>query len=318
MNILYLIGNGFDLAQGLKTKYTDFYPYYIGRTVYNPAVRKMLEDIGKDFYTWADLELRLGQYSAEIEKDDFDDVYYDLSDCLQEYLKKETSTHVFSDEDIKKIGSDLIDPVKYLTGRDQAVIDSMLDSDSNHHISVISFNYTDVLDKALPMKGIIGARRRSNVFFDDIFHVHGTLGSTIILGVNDSSQIANGEFVRDEDVKDLLVKPQANDAIRSIDVLYCQRLIELADIIFLYGLSIGETDRLWWQLIGKRMLVNDTARVVIFKYEDIQIDPTKGQKLGSKRRKVINDFMDKMGLPDESNIRERIYVSFDQSFMTLK
>lgn len=43
MNILYLIGNGFDLAQGLKTKYTDFYPYYIGRTVYNPAVKKMLE-----------------------------------------------------------------------------------------------------------------------------------------------------------------------------------------------------------------------------------------------------------------------------------
>ena len=144
------------------------------------------------------------------------------------------------------------------------------------------------------------------------------MGGTIILGVNDSSQIANGEFVFDEDVKDLLVKPQANDAIRSINVLYCQRLIELADIIFLYGLSIGETDRLWWQLIGKRMLVNDTARVVIFKYEDIHIDPTKGQKLGSKRRKVINDFMDKMGLSDESNIRERIYVSFDQSFMTLK
>ena len=43
MNILYLIGNGFDLAQGLKTKYTDFYPYYIDRTVCNPAVKKILE-----------------------------------------------------------------------------------------------------------------------------------------------------------------------------------------------------------------------------------------------------------------------------------
>ena len=29
MNIAYLIGNGFDLNLGLKTKYMDFYKYYL-------------------------------------------------------------------------------------------------------------------------------------------------------------------------------------------------------------------------------------------------------------------------------------------------
>ena len=29
MNITFLIGNGFDIKLGLKTRYTDFYPIYI-------------------------------------------------------------------------------------------------------------------------------------------------------------------------------------------------------------------------------------------------------------------------------------------------
>ena len=40
MNILYLIGNGFDLAQGLKTSYNDFYNYlpFISDDVLNEKV----------------------------------------------------------------------------------------------------------------------------------------------------------------------------------------------------------------------------------------------------------------------------------------
>ena len=29
MNITFLIGNGFDINLGLKTRYTNFYPYYL-------------------------------------------------------------------------------------------------------------------------------------------------------------------------------------------------------------------------------------------------------------------------------------------------
>ena len=32
MNITYLIGNGFDLNLGLRTRYTDFYDYYLNNT----------------------------------------------------------------------------------------------------------------------------------------------------------------------------------------------------------------------------------------------------------------------------------------------
>ena len=175
MNVLYLIGNGFDLAQGLKTRYMDFYPYYIDRSIDSPAIRKICENIGSDFNTWADLELRLGQYSAEIGEGDFDEVYYDLSDCLREYLKREISGFFFSDDDVKKIQSDLLEPYKYLRGRDQMVITNMYGNTfggHTHHINVISFNYTKILDLALPSENmILGSAQGHNVFYDSVYHI---------------------------------------------------------------------------------------------------------------------------------------------------
>ena len=31
MNVTFLVGNGFDINLGLKTKYTDFYPSYLAK-----------------------------------------------------------------------------------------------------------------------------------------------------------------------------------------------------------------------------------------------------------------------------------------------
>ena len=315
MEILYLIGNGFDLAQGFKTRYTDFYPFYVERVILNPAINKICAEIGRDYYTWADLEYRLGQYSVKIDKNDFDDIYYDLSDKLREYLKKETRGAVFTENDLNKIKADFIQPYEYLSGIEKESLRHMYASSNSHNINVISFNYTDVLDKALPKQGLIGATMGVNVSYRNLYHIHGVLDQTIILGVNDKSQIANEVFAEDDDIKDLLVKPQSNDAIRSLEAVYCQQLISRADVIILYGLSIGETDKLWWNLIGEKLKINKDTKVVIFKYEENPIDPTKTQKLGTKRRLVIDDFMKKMGLLKDSVVRSRIYVSFDTTFM---
>lgn len=317
MNILYLIGNGFDIARGYKTRYTDFYPYYVDRAVTDHAVEKICNEIGKDFNTWADLEYRLGQYCAEIPKEDFENVYYDLSDRLQEYLKTETARASFEKQDLNKLYLDIAEPFKYLSGIDNVMLKAKFDSDLSHHINIISFNYTDVLDKALSKNSMIGSASGANLFLDNIYHIHGVLGQTIILGVNDETQIANEDFVGDDDIKDLLVKPQSNESMRSSEAIYCRQLVERADVIILYGLSIGETDRYWWELIGRRMLTNHDVRTVVFKYDEDPLDQTKAQKFGSKRRLVINDFMNKMGIKNADEVKERIYVSFDRSFLAL-
>lgn len=315
MNILYLIGNGFDIARGYKTRYTDFYPYYINRSLTDPVVEKMCKEIGADFNTWADLESRFGQYCAEIAKEDFEGVYYDLTDTLQEYLKAETSHAIYSEHDLDKLYLDLGEPFKYLSGIDNVLLKNKFTSDLSHHINIISFNYTDVLDKIFSKNSMIGSTVGGNLFLDNIYHIHGVLGKTIVLGVNDETQIANDDFITDDDIKDLIVKPQSNESMRSSEAIYCRQLVEKADVILLYGLSIGETDRYWWELIGRRMVANRDTKIVVFKYDEDSVEPTKAQKYGTKRRLVINDLMDKMGLKDVDDIKDRIYVSFDNAFL---
>ena len=60
MYITFLIGNGFDINLGLKTRYSDFYDYYKYRATKDSVIlRWMHEDDDKG--NWADLETALGE-----------------------------------------------------------------------------------------------------------------------------------------------------------------------------------------------------------------------------------------------------------------
>lgn len=67
MNVTYIIGNGFDLNLGLKTRYQDFYDYYMTKTSPNSQVELLKDTIKQDGYElWSDLEIGLGRISASM------------------------------------------------------------------------------------------------------------------------------------------------------------------------------------------------------------------------------------------------------------
>ena len=66
MNIFYLIGNGFDLTQGMNTRYTDFYPVYASKFSHCLPVRKMTDLIDIDYSTWVNSEKAFGEYTDEL------------------------------------------------------------------------------------------------------------------------------------------------------------------------------------------------------------------------------------------------------------
>ena len=97
MNILYLIGNGFDLNLGLKTSYKDFLNYYkalkmdhqkdsILRFISYIEDKKLLGDPN-----WSDIEIQMGQYTETFMTPDSVDVAKDFHDdlvfALSEYIK---------------------------------------------------------------------------------------------------------------------------------------------------------------------------------------------------------------------------------------
>ncbi len=61
MNILFLIGNGFDINIGLKSKYIDFYKYYNSIKSDNEIITALKESLSINDENWSDLETALGE-----------------------------------------------------------------------------------------------------------------------------------------------------------------------------------------------------------------------------------------------------------------
>ena len=91
MNIVYLIGNGFDRNLGLRTSYRDFYNFYKKQRSSNENIRRIKEFIANgESELWSDLEVALGKITTEFnDPDDFVDIIKDISDNLLKYIKTE-------------------------------------------------------------------------------------------------------------------------------------------------------------------------------------------------------------------------------------
>lgn len=303
MNILYLIGNGFDLAQGLKTSYQDFYNYLKTQEPINSVAELMLEHIkGPDIKLWKDLELKLGEFTKEVSnKALFEDFYYDLCEKLKMYLIKEADSFTPSKEIKEKYARDIAAPYSYLSERDQIVYRDFFNSiGGDRVISVVSFNYTDVFDKAIYANDSKIELPSSSYKYslNPTINIHGKLNAPyILMGVNDETQIMNPDFAKDEDVWDYLVKPRSNFEIGSLIDERVTQLILSSHLIVTMGLSFGETDLYWWRIIGERLKRNSKIRIIVFSYESsLPSDPRRHQRI---RREKQRDFLSKCGI-DES------------------
>lgn len=79
-NTLYIIGNGFDLAHGMKTLYTDFKKFLYNNSDYKDLVAKLEYFYEGDIDLWKDFETALGNisvknivsYARELSEENFD------------------------------------------------------------------------------------------------------------------------------------------------------------------------------------------------------------------------------------------------------
>ena len=90
MNILFFIGNGFDINIGMNTRYSDFYNYYQKVKSQNHTVRKVKSNISSNIENWSDLELALGSYTTNLKGlNDFDEMFEDIGLELSKFLQAE-------------------------------------------------------------------------------------------------------------------------------------------------------------------------------------------------------------------------------------
>ena len=217
MRILYLFGNGFDLAQGINTRYSDFYDAKVkGGPKDHSIIGKMRNSITEKTETWADMEKGLGEFTAEMSGiEDLDDTFAYLRTNLRDYLKEEQAKLKESSKDIQDSRMRLLQPGKGLPPETFDAINTHIANltkiDKSIDIDIISFNYTDVVERAFGYGGteIKMGKTGSDLVakIGHIYKVHGDLDH-MVMGVADESQIANKALAGNIDAAELLMKPK--------------------------------------------------------------------------------------------------------------
>lgn len=284
MHITFLIGNGFDIGVGMKTRFRDFFPIYQQQSKEKePRIKRLSDEIGDNFDTWADFESALGEYTKNFNSENKQDLFDQIQDFQKEfvaYLKKQESTILFNKEEyIKETMQEGI--LNYFSQENLFPISSEEISKLyvQHKNEVfthnfINFNYTSVLEKCIntvPQR-VISNGTSSNFSRTDIVgkivHVHGRCDAHPIIGVNDTSQIANIKLADDDNFAKRLVKPLINQFLKYKNDIDTTNLIDKSTIICVYGMSLGKTDKKWWDKLVCWLSASPNRQLVIFDYDE--------------------------------------------------
>lgn len=323
MNVLHIIGNGFDLNQGLPTSYAHFYEYYLHlmpQKTDSDAVLKLRKKLyeklsDKETDRWSDLEKTLGELTIEFETEsEFIDAYLDIYHHMLDYMKT-----VYDNSEVMKfdkvegtIYHDLAMPWKYLVTRERIEVEKSLPLE-NENVSIINFNYTDTLNRLCDLKKFlgkpIGLYDSRHIIYNGCLHVHHKLeNNDILLGVDNPAQILNEKLRGGEELMNYLIKPQTNVEMGNMVDTRCVELIRNARIISIYGMSIGETDTTWWKEIGNRLMKDNNVRVLYYPFIS-NIDRVLPIQMPILRREQLRNLCKFLNVkPDD--VKGRVFVNF--------
>ena len=136
----------------------------------------------------------------------------------------------------------------------------------------------------------------------------------MVMGVNDASQIKNVIIRSDEDVVEEFIKPEFNDACLNTKNAICESLIQNADIIVLFGTSLGLSDDKWWKLIGKRMSSAKYPLLVYLPYDAQKNPVAEPNHLRRWTRGYVREIKNKFGIELDDEIladRTENYMDLD-------
>lgn len=336
MKILYLIGNGFDINVGLNTSYQDFLKFYLEQPAPKELdevgvrfINRLKEEMQSDIQLWSDLELQYGKHMARLGhmgsavhpiNDEFDIINDDIRDNLSKYIATQEKRLFFTEDAKKRFLADLADPEAFFRDYEKNEVDNRRKNfwySTGKVIDIITFNYTRTIETLLGKT----PAQSSGFEVNAPIHVHGYYDSRMIMGVNDASQIDNEELRNNTYITDALVKSKNNHAYGISHTNKCNQLIKNAQLICIYGLSFGETDKMWWQKICKELKGRTDLLVLVHWYvKDLPDYSNSGHKLQYLMNQTADKLLSLGGIAENerSNLLNRIYVTINSPKFNFK
>lgn len=288
MKIALVLGNGFDIKIGINTRYTDFYKYFLSNHVTGTNTRyyagdhsvlvQMLQNRYRE--NWSDLERLFGEtikefpsVSAIKKEKEF------LEQSINDYLVREQNRVMVRDEYYKELKVQLdtiLVQMLRIGGVEEAACDNSVD--------ILTFNYTDVVDRIFT----IANKEKEGLFaYSSVKHIHGQTDNTLILGVDNASQY-DYQLLRGAELLDtVMLKPALNNLLRRGCVESIIESIQKADVVVIYGSSIGYTDSTWWRIISRWLNDEDDHKVLIYGYVGSSAPASATAQLG------LSDYVDR-------------------------
>lgn len=277
--ILYIIGNGFDLAHDMRTSYEDFHQWLLdnGESSAVNRIESLYLNITNNEGRWCDVESALGSITLE-EAINYDRNY---QECPDEIYCEDSSHEAY------RCGENLKNVVDILPGLLRDWVASISTKDISPKFEIIkdakflSFNYTRTLEDAYQIKT------------DSILHIHETIieNRPLVVGYGDAI-FEYDDYVPDEDIIDVeLIKNLLSHNRKPVGAIlketkpkeWFKGLNEIGSVI-IYGHSCSKVDKPYFETVVKNVKPN--AHWTFFVH-----DENKNKSIEKFAKSILKDTM---------------------------
>lgn len=290
MKTIFIVGNGFDLAHGLKTSYVDFIEDWNHTSPSNSNFHYLLNDNIKENNKWSDIEhfyfTLLNNYDdSDFFNENFGFLSYDSSSELnKEFEAVKLKLEEYLLEEQKKFA-----PIE--------VYKDLFEKLNDEESLILNFNYTNTVKQYL-----------NNIANNQIQHIyfHGELE-------NENNPIIFGYAATDQESK-LLINKNDNELMKNIKRInylrngFDRKLNEILDStrcdidIYILGHSCGISDRL---ILSQLFNHKNVRNITSFYYDNFE----NYRSLAINIDRIIDDYSKK----DEASKSLNKLNSFDKS-----
>ncbi len=331
MDITFLVGNGFDISAGLKTSYEDFYRWYCDESNSlddSDNIKMLKQDIlERRGEYWSDFECGLGQYTKKFtydEAEEYIECYEDAHGKMNEYIKQVEGQYdksVVTDSALDVFRQSIKNYYRKLTPKEVKTFDDLMESDKTRSSTIhfISFNYTNLLDlyinrlaagRPLNYWNVSNSEKRFTVS-PEVLHIHGKVNNYPILGVSEKEYVANPKLLQNARINTSLIKQNSVDSLGQYWYEEAENQINGSEIICIFGMSIGESDSLWWGKIMEWLDSNPNRQLILYCYNSPSEEKISPGKRFENVEKVKEKLTDYSAFTSDhiKTINERIHVA---------
>lgn len=320
--ITFIIGNGFDLGLGMKTKYTHVYDGYIKSPSPTAVIKLFKEELARkaknNYENWSDFEMGMAAYAQTLENEkELVECVRDFKLYMVEHLQNENQKMIDLLQN-KANNYEVIQEMvrsldKFYEGLTQNDI-SLLNLGSTKRVvkNFITFNYTTVFDTLLKE-----ALRFYSINGNEPIHIHGMLGAGIVMGVDNVRQLGKTKFKLSVSGKRAFIKTHFNEEYDANLLETVRRIISESSIICVYGFSMGDSDETWVKAISEWLLKDDRNQLIVYQYDTPHCNPCNYDEIMDIEDERKEGLLNRLGIENDS-VLDQIHIPVGRDIFNLQ